>query len=329
MMMNGTHDLVTPLLAIRDLHLSFFTGNAELRALDGVEFEIERGSTLGLVGESGCGKSATALSIMRLLPERSARITSGEIRLDGRDLVGLRQSAMRRIRGKSIAMIFQDPMTSLNPVVRVGDQIVESIRLHQRTGRKAAREKATELLALVGIADPDLRMQQYPLQLSGGMRQRVVIAIALSCGPSLLLADEPTTALDVTVQAQILDLIGDLQRQFEMGVLLITHDLGVVAHSTDSVAVMYAGRIVERTKTAELFISPRHPYTKGLMASIPGRQPRKTLLHAIPGAVPSAAEWPSGCRFRTRCSFADERCAMADPPLNEVSPGHWVACLKS
>ena len=319
---------MTALLSVRDLRMSFFTSGAEVRALDGIDFDIDRGTTLGLVGESGCGKSTTALSIMRLLPKFSGRIKGGEILLEGTDLLALDQRAMRRIRGKTVSMIFQDPMTSLDPVLRIGDQVVESIRLHEKMSAPAARTRAEDMLALVGIAAPRLRMRQYPFQLSGGMRQRVMIAMALSCGPSLLLADEPTTALDVTVQAQILDLIAGLQRQFHMGVLLITHDLGVVAHYTDEVAVMYAGKIVERTRTADLFARPSHPYTRGLMASIPGQQPPKALLHAIPGAVPSALNWPSGCRFRTRCSLADGECALVDPPLKQVSPGHWVACVK-
>jgi oligopeptide/dipeptide ABC transporter ATP-binding protein len=309
--------------------MSFFANGSETRALDGIDFEIARGSTLGLVGESGCGKSTAALSIMKLLPKDSAQITEGEIVFDEIDLVPLSQRAMRAIRGKKISMIFQDPMTSLNPVLRIGDQVVECLRLHEKIGLKRARERAIDMLTLVGIVAPQARMKQFPFQLSGGMRQRVMIAMALICGPALLIADEPTTALDVTVQAQILDLIAQLQSQFRMGVLLITHDLGVVAHYSDEVAVMYAGKIVERAATNDLFARPMHPYTQGLLASIPGQQPRKALVHAIPGVVPSASNWPSGCRFSTRCPLADRACEIRDPPLKQVGPDHWVACLKS
>src|SRR5262249_3159032 len=242
-----------PVISVRNLRMSFFTSDGEVRAIDGIDFDIAPGSTLGLVGESGCGKSATALSIMKLLPRHSGRIKGGEILFQGRDLVPLAAQPMRAIRGKKISMIFQDPMTSLNPVETIGDQIVEAILLHEPGGRRAARTRAIEMLDLVGIPSPALRMKQYPFQLSGGMRQRVMIAMALCCGPSLLLADEPTTALDVTVQAQILDLLAALKRKFDMGILLITHDLGIVAHYTNEVAVMYGGKIVERATTAALF----------------------------------------------------------------------------
>jgi oligopeptide/dipeptide ABC transporter ATP-binding protein len=317
-----------PVISVRNLCMSFFTSDGEVRALDGIAFDIAPGSTLGLVGESGCGKSATALSIMKLLPRHSGRIKSGEILFQGRDLVPLEAQPMRAIRGKKISMIFQDPMTSLNPVETIGAQIVEAILLHEPVGRRVARARAIEMLSLVGIPSPALRMNQYPFQLSGGMRQRVMIAMALCCGPRLLLADEPTTALDVTVQAQILDLLAALQRKFAMGVLLITHDLGVVAHYTDEVAVMYGGKIVERATTAALFQRPRHPYTQGLLHSIPGGQPPKMTIDAIPGTVPSALNWPSGCRFRTRCTLAGADCAAAEPPLQQVGRHHWAACFR-
>jgi peptide/nickel transport system ATP-binding protein len=318
-----------PVLSVRNLRMSFFTSDGEVRALDGIDFDIAPGSTLGLVGESGCGKSATALSIMKLLPGHSSRIKDGEVLFQGRDLVPLEPKAMRAIRGKKISMIFQDPMTSLNPVITIGNQIVEAVLLHESVSRKAARARAIEMLGLVGIPSPELRMDQYPFQLSGGMRQRVMIAMALCCSPVLLLADEPTTALDVTVQAQILELMATLQRKFEMGVLLITHDLGIVAHYSDEVAVMYGGKIVERATTAALFQQPRHPYTRGLMDSIPDEQPPKSAIKAIPGTVPSALNWPTGCRFRTRCALAGPDCAAAEPPLVQVAPHHRVACFRT
>jgi len=318
-----------PVLSVRNLRMSFFTSDGEVRALDGINFDIAPGSTLGLVGESGCGKSVTALSIMKLLPQHSSRIMGGQILFQGHDLVPLGPQAMRAIRGKKISLIFQDPMTSLNPVVTIGDQVIEAILLHEPVGRKHARGRAIEMLGLVGIPSPELRMAQYPFQLSGGMRQRIMIAMALCCGPSLLLADEPTTALDVTVQAQILDLMASLQRQFEMAVLLITHDLGVVAHYSDEVAVMYGGKIVERATTADLFRHPRHPYTQGLMNSIPGGQAPKVTIDAIPGNVPSALNWPTGCRFRTRCALTGPDCAADEPPLLQVAPQHWAACFRT
>jgi peptide/nickel transport system ATP-binding protein/oligopeptide transport system ATP-binding protein len=279
------------------------------------------------VGESGCGKSATALSIMRLLPRQSGRIKSGEVVYGGENLVTLDNSQMRQVRGKKISMIFQDPMTSLNPVLRVGDQIVEAILLHEKLTKGAARDRAIEMLTLVGIPDPAIRVDNHPYQMSGGMRQRVMIALALACRPDVLLADEPTTALDVTVQAQILDLIAGLQAKLSMGILLITHDLGVVAQYTNQVAVMYGGRIVERARTGDLFRHPLHPYTRGLMASIPGQQERKTQINAIPGTVPSALNWPNGCRFRSRCPAQSSRCAEESPALSEIRSDHWVACF--
>ena len=307
--------------------MSFFTSDGEVQALDGVSFDIEKGSTLGLVGESGCGKSATALSIMRLLPPHSGRIKSGEISYGGVDLVQLDAARMRKIRGKKISMIFQDPMTSLNPVLRVGAQIIEAMLLHEDISKAAARERAIEMLSLVGIPDPAIRVDHYPFQMSGGMRQRVMIALALACRPDVLLADEPTTALDVTVQAQILDLIAGLQARFDMGILLITHDLGVVAQYTDHVAVMYGGRIVERARTRDLFRRPTHPYTRGLLASMPGQQAPKTKINAIPGTVPSALNWPSGCRYRSRCPVQSPRCSEQTPALSKTESDHLVACI--
>jgi len=317
------------LLQVRDLRTSFFTSDGEVRAVDGVTFDIEDGETVGLVGESGCGKSVTALSIMRLLPKGTGRLVGGEIIYRGRDLATLSDEEMRRIRGNEISMIFQEPMTSLNPVFTIGEQIAEAVRLHQRVDKREARDRAVEMLRLVKIADPEKRLRDYPHQLSGGMRQRVMIAMALSCNPKLLMADEPTTALDVTIQAQILELIAELQAKLGMAVLLITHDLGVVAERANHVAVMYAGKIVERARPDVIFSRPMHPYTIGLMNSVPGVGGRKARLDAIPGIVPSPLDWPSGCRFRDRCGRADAACAETQPDLREVEPGHWVACLKA
>jgi oligopeptide/dipeptide ABC transporter ATP-binding protein len=315
------------LIQVKNLRASFFTAEGEVKAVDGVGFEIGEGQTLGLVGESGSGKSVTALSILRLVPSPPGKIVGGEIFYRGRDLLKLDAESMRKIRGNDISMIFQEPMTSLNPVFTVGDQIGEAIRLHQGLGRKAAREKTIEMLRLVKIADADSRIDDYPHQLSGGMRQRVMIAMALSCNPSLLIADEPTTALDVTIQAQILELIEELQAQLGMALLLITHDLGVVAERADEVAIMYAGKIVERATTRELFARPLHPYTVGLLHSLPGaRGHKKKRLVAIPGVVPSPLDLPSGCRFRDRCPKAAEICAGTEPALAEKGNGHWVAC---
>ncbi len=318
-----------PLLRIKDLRTSFFTSDGEVRAVDGVSFDIEDGQTVGLVGESGCGKSVTALSIIRLLDKGIGRITGGEVLYRGTDLASLREGAMRRIRGNEISMVFQEPMTSLNPVITVGDQIAETVRLHQGAGRRAAWDRAIEMLRLVKLPEPQKQVRFYPHQLSGGQRQRVMIAMALACTPKLLIADEPTTALDVTIQAQILELIGELQQQLGMAVLLITHDLGVVAERADEVAVMYAGKIVERAKPETIFARPKHPYTIGLLRSMPGTAPPKTRLDAIPGMVPSPLAWPSGCHFRDRCDRADQGCARAEPPLVEREPQHRVACFKA
>ena len=315
------------LIEVKDLRTSFFTPDGEVKAVDGVSLEIEEGKTLGLVGESGCGKSVTALSIMRLVPSPPGKVVGGEILYRGRDLLKLGGEAMRKIRGNEISMIFQEPMTSLNPVFTIGNQIGEAIRLHQGLGRKETRGKTIEMLRLVKIADPEQRIDDYPHQLSGGMRQRVMIAMALSCNPSLLIADEPTTALDVTIQAQILELMKELQQKLGMSLLLITHDLGVVAEQADEVAIMYAGKVVERAKAKEIFDRPLHPYTVGLLNSLPGAgNHKKKRLDAIPGMVPSPLELPGGCRFRDRCPKAAGICAEAEPELAEKGKGHWAAC---
>ncbi len=317
-------------LEVRDLRTHFFTEEGVARAVDGVSWSLPRGRTLALVGESGCGKSVTALSIMRLVPDPPGRIVGGRILFEGRDLVGLPEAEMRRIRGNRIAMIFQEPMTSLNPVFTVGNQIVEAIRLHQGLRGRAAWDLATETLRKVGIPEPRQRVNEYPHQMSGGMRQRVMIAMALSCNPSVLIADEPTTALDVTIQGQILDLLRQLQAETRMSILIITHDLGVVAEIADEVCVMYASRVVERAGVHELFADPLHPYTQGLFRSMPRLSLRKERLDVIPGTVPNPLHLPGGCRFHTRCPVgADEpKCRAEDPPLQEVRPGHWAACWK-
>src|SRR5436309_3606901 len=290
-----------PLLEVRDLRTSFFLEGGEARAVDGVSFALDAGRVLGLVGESGCGKSVTALSLMRLVPP-PGRIVGGEVRLDGRDLLGLPEREMRAVRGAGLAMIFQEPMTSLNPVFTVGSQIAEAVRLHRPVSRREAWERAVELLAEVGIAEPARRARDYPHRLSGGMRQRVMIAMAISCEPRVLIADEPTTALDVTIQAEILDLLRALREQRGMALLLITHDLGVVAEQADEVAIMYAGRIVEHASVVDVFDHPRHPYTQALFRSMPGVVGmRRERLEAIPGQVPDLLHLPSGCAFRDRC----------------------------
>jgi len=315
------------MIQVKNLRTSFFTPEGEVRAVDGVSFNIGEGKTLGLVCESGCGKSVTALSILRLVPSPPGRVVGGAIYFRGQDLLKLDKEAMRKIRGSEISMIFQEPMTSLNPVFTIGDQIGEAIRLHQGLGKRETREKTVEMLRLVKIADPESRIDDYPHQLSGGMRQRVMIAMALSCNPSLLIADEPTTALDVTIQAQILELMRELQHRMGMSLLLITHDLGVVAEETEEVAIMYAGKIVERARTEAIFRRPLHPYTTGLLNSLPGaRGSKKKRLEAIPGVVPSPLELPGGCRFRDRCPKAAAVCAEAEPPLVETEKGHSVAC---
>jgi oligopeptide/dipeptide ABC transporter ATP-binding protein len=320
---------VKPLLEVKSLRTSFFTEAGEVRAVDGVSFSVAPGKLLGIVGESGSGKSASMLSIMRLLPE-SARIVSGEVIFEDQDLIKLSEPEMRHVRGARIAMIFQEPMTSLNPVFTIGSQIGEAVRLHQHTNRAETRNRTIETLRMVGIADPERRIDDYPHQLSGGMRQRVMIAMALSCNPRLLIADEPTTALDVTIQAQILDLIRELQVRLGLAVILVTHDLGIVAEYADDVTILYAARVMEQAPTAELFRNPLNPYTRGLLESIPGiGADRHHRLQAIPGSIPSALHPPSGCRFHPRCTRAIPQCSEAEPPLENKGPNHYVACIRA
>jgi peptide/nickel transport system ATP-binding protein len=318
------------LLAVADLRVAFPTDTGMARAVDGLSLAIGAGETLGVVGESGCGKSVTAMSIMRLIDKSAAR-TEGSIRLDGAELLALGERAMRRVRGKRVAMIFQEPLTSLNPVMTIGRQITEAIRLHDGLARGAARDRAIEMLRLVRLDEPARRMMDYPHQLSGGMRQRVMIALALACSPSLLIADEPTTALDVTVQAQILDLLRDLRRRLGMAILLITHDLGVVAGFCDRVLVMYAGRKVEEAPVEALYARPLHPYTRGLMRAIPrlGRGAEQSRLAEIPGTVPAGTERMPGCSFAPRCMLAIERCRREFPDWRELGPAHGVACWRA
>jgi len=325
-----------PLLKITNLHTSFFTDAGEVKAVRGVSFSLDKGKTLGLVGESGCGKSVTALSIMRLVPF-PGRILKGEViyRVKGSegrrvDLLKISEEEMQKIRGAEIAMVFQEPMTSLNPVLTIGNQISEVIALHQNLSKKEIGGKTIEMLKLVGIPSPEKRLKDYPHQLSGGMRQRTMIAMALSCNPSVLIADEPTTALDVTIQAQILELIQGLQKQFDMAMILITHDLGIVAETVDTVAVMYAGRIVEYADTSDMFVEPLHPYTLGLLNSLPTMgMAGKGSLTTIPGAVPNLLSLPAGCSFYDRCPKGDTICIDREPELLEIKRGHWVACYKT
>jgi oligopeptide/dipeptide ABC transporter ATP-binding protein len=316
------------LLEIRGLCVDFFTEHGVAHAVQDVSFSIKQGRTFALVGESGCGKSVTALSIMRLVPSPPGTIVAGEIVFGNRNLLELGEKRIRAIRGNKIAMIFQEPMTSLNPVYTVGEQIVEAIELHQRKSTSQAWADAVEMLQKVGIADPQQRVHEYPHQMSGGMRQRVMIAMAISCRPTLLIADEPTTALDVTIQSQILDLLDELQGQSGMSILLITHNLGVVAERADDVAVMYASRIVESSNSQELFSEPLHPYTRGLLKSLPRLGYSEKRLLTIPGAVPESLHFPPGCKFHPRCPIgnADKRCQSVEPQLREVRPGRCVAC---
>jgi peptide/nickel transport system ATP-binding protein/oligopeptide transport system ATP-binding protein len=317
------------LLEIEQLRTVFRTGLGEIAAVDGVSLSVDRGKTLGIVGESGCGKSMLSLSLMRLVPS-PGRVASGRVLFDGADLLTLAPAAMREIRGRRIAMIFQEPMTSLNPVYTVGTQIVEAMRAHDRSASTGAlRARAIEALGRVCIPAPDRRFDEFPHQLSGGMRQRVMIAMALACAPDLLIADEPTTALDVTVQAQILDLLRDLQQQTGMAIILITHDLGVVAEMADEVAVMYAGRVVERAPGAAIFDDPQHPYTLGLLGSIPRLEHDRDRLLTIEGAVPPPFALPRGCRFHPRCVFAAAACEIDIPDLRMLSPDHEAACIRA
>ena len=323
----STHSTASaPLLEIDSLRTWFDTLSGTVRAVDGVSFTVQAGQTLGVVGDSGCGKSVTALSILRLLPTPPARHL-GAIRYRGSNLLALSEREMRQIRGNRISMIFQEPMTSLNPVLTVGRQIAETVLVHQEVNRAEAMQRAVEMLRLVQIPEPERRAREYPHQLSGGMRQRVMIALALACNPELLIADEPTTALDVTIQAQILDLIKRLQKELGMGVMLITHDLGVVAESCDRVVVMYAGRKVEESSVLALFSQPLHPYTRALMASMPAMNSQLKRLTEIPGMVPSPHELGRGCAFAARCQYAQQRCVDENPPLTSQGEDHVVACF--
>ncbi|PDV97273.1 ABC transporter ATP-binding protein [Candidatus Chloroploca asiatica] len=319
---------MAPLLEVRNLETHFHTQDGVVKAVDGVSFHVNRGETLGIVGESGCGKSVTSLSIMRLIPSPPGKIAGGQILFDGEDLLALSDEEMRHIRGNRIAMIFQDPMTSLNPVLTIGRQITESLELHMRLSRKEAYNRAGELLHMVGIPSASKRLDNYPHQFSGGMRQRVMIAMALSCNPELLIADEPTTALDVTIQAQILELINRLREELQTAVLMITHDLGVVAGMTDRVTVMYAGKVVEEGSTREIFANPRMPYTIGLLRSIPRLdEERGHKLNPIRGLPPNLIDLPQICPFSPRCDYVQERCLTQTPPLRNVAPDHRAACL--
>jgi peptide/nickel transport system ATP-binding protein len=320
-------------LDVKGLRTVFFTNSGLFKAVDDISFTVRRGETLAIVGESGCGKSVTALSVMRLVPDPPGRIVGGSIVLEGTDLLALDENEMRKVRGNRISMIFQEPMTSLNPVMRIGDQITEAVRLHRQMSRKEAWKQAVEMLRLVRIPVPERRAQEYPHQLSGGMRQRAMIAMALACRPALLIADEPTTALDVTIQAQILALVLDLQKQLGMGLVLITHDLGVVAQTAQRVIVMYAGKKVEEADVDTLFANPRHPYTRGLMASIPAvpslRANDDVRLVEIPGMVPSLTRLPKGCAFAPRCAMAIARCHEEYPPLEAWEENHLAACWRA
>jgi len=323
-------------LEVDSLQTYFYTRQGIVKAVDDVSFHLGRSETLGIVGESGCGKSITALSIMRLVPDPPGRIIGGQVRMDGRNLLDLTEEEMRDIRGNDISMIFQEPMTSLNPVITIGHQISEALILHQGMSKSEALEKSVDMLRLVRIPEPHQRVKEYPHQLSGGMRQRVMIAMALSCNPKILIADEPTTALDVTIQAQILDLILELQEKLGTAVILITHDLGVVAETAQRVVVMYAGRKVEEAAVEDIFDSPMHPYTKGLLSSIPsltimtgGDASTEERLTEIPGMVPALNELPVGCAFAPRCPYADDQCIAAYPPYELKKGGHWAACWHS
>ncbi|MDP3415078.1 ABC transporter ATP-binding protein [Falsiroseomonas sp.] len=319
-----------PLLVLDGLKVHFKTDDGMVRAVDGVDLSVNRAETVCVVGESGCGKTVTAMTILKLIAMPPGRIAAGEIRFQGRDLVPLPPAEMQKIRSKEIGFVFQEPMTSLNPVYTVGQQIAETVRQHEGLSRRAAMDRAAEMLRLVNIPNPQRRVNDYPHQFSGGMRQRVMIAMALSCNPKLLIADEPTTALDVTIQAQILELLNEMKQRLGMAVLLITHAMGVVAETAQRVVVMYAGKVVEEAPVEALFADPRHPYTQGLIRSIPRidlAATTHTRLEAIPGTVPSLLNPPVGCRFAARCRHAMPDCVAAEPPLREVAPGHKVACI--
>lgn len=325
--MSTNIDKSSKLLEVRNLKTFFFTEEGVVKAVNDVSFEVGEGETLGLVGESGCGKSVTSLSIMKLIPNPPGKIISGQILYEGRDIVNISEKDMHQIRGNKISMIFQEPMTALNPVFTVGHQISEVFTLHQKISKKEAKDKTIELLKIVGIPEPEKRFNQYPFELSGGMRQRVMIAMALTCNPKLLIADEPTTALDVTIQAQILELIKEMQKKFNSAVILITHDLAVIAETVDHVAVMYAGVIVEKTDVKRLFKNPMHPYTIGLLNSIPILGQRGKELQEIPGRVPNLIDLPKGCYFADRCNKRMPICSQQEVELKEVEPGHFVRCF--
>jgi oligopeptide/dipeptide ABC transporter ATP-binding protein len=319
---------MTKLLEVKNLKTYFYTDDGVATAVDDVSYDVDKGETLGLVGESGCGKSVSALSIMRLIPDPPGKIVGGEILFKGRDLLKISEKEMQEVRGNDIGMIFQEPMTSLNPVFTCGNQIEEVLVLHQKLSKAEAKEKSIEMLDLVGIPAPEQRYHEYPHQLSGGMRQRVMISIALACNPEILIADEPSTALDVTVQAQILELINKLQQELGTGVIIITHDLGVIAEVSKRVAVMYASKIVEYGDVIDIFANPKHPYTIGLLSSIPNINKRKSRLSTIEGSVPFPTNFPKGCHFCTRCRFADEKCWNEEPPVVNISSSHTASCWK-
>ena len=314
------------LLSIQDLKTYFYTGDGPVKAIDGLSFDLIKGTVFGLVGESGCGKSVTALSIMRILPP-AGKAVSGRIFFKGEDLLSKTEPEMRRIRGAEISMIFQEPIASLNPLFTIGYQIEEAILSHLKMGRREAKKRVVELLKAVGMPSPEIRAKDYPHQLSGGMCQRAMIAMAIACEPSLIIADEPTTALDVTIQAQILDLLRKIREESGTSMIMITHDLGIIAETADSVAVMYTGRIVESTDTKTIFRDPRHPYTIGLLDSLPKGRGEK--LVAIPGMVPKPSELPEGCKFSTRCRYVVEECRRSEPPLKEISSGHLARCIRA
>lgn len=317
------------LLEVKDLRTYFYTDDGVVKAVDGVEFKVKAGETIGIVGESGCGKSITAMSILRLIQCPPGKIVSGEILFDGEDLTKVSEKRIREIRGNSISMIFQEPMTSLNPVFTSGYQIEEILKLHQNLDDKEAKEKAIEMIRMVGIPNPERIAESYPHELSGGMRQRIMIAMALACRPQMLIADEPTTALDVTIQAQILDLMNDLKSKLKTSIMLITHDLGVIAEMADHVIVMYSGKVVEDAPIIELFDNPKHPYTIGLMSSIPSLAKEGQRLDTIPGVVPNPHYLPKGCYFHPRCKFATDECRKVQPELREIAPGHKSACIRA
>ena len=321
---------MSPLLEVKNLRTHFYTFEGVVKAVDGVSYDLEEGETLGLVGESGCGKSVSAMSLMRLIPDPPGKIVDGEILFEGQDVLQLSMDEMRHIRGAKMSMVFQEPMTSLNPVLNLEKQLGETLQLHKGMTKQEARQESVQLLARVGIPDPERRVRQYPHQFSGGMRQRVMIAMALSCNPRVIIADEPTTALDVTIQAQILELMKGLTQEFGVAMIVITHNLGVVARYADRMNIMYAGKIIERGESAEIYSNPRHPYTVGLLKSVPRLDlPRRTRLDPIEGQPPDLIAVPKGCAFRARCKWAVDKCATDEPGLETVAEGHYSACWRS